>query len=76
MNQTAHAEFVSYQELIANVLDAIGAAGVLEQQRAVLIKPNLINASPFPITTAPACVKAIIEYVQSCSRAEIVIGEV
>lgn len=75
MNQIARVEFVSYRESIAEVLDAIGAARVLERQSAVLIKPNLINASSFPITTAPQCVDAIIEYVRSRSRATIVIGE-
>jgi len=71
----AETEFVSYRESVPEVLDAIGARDVLEGQTAVLIKPNLINASPFPITTAPECIEAVIEYVRSCSEAEIVIGE-
>ena len=75
MNDIAQIEFVSYRESIPKVLDAIGAAGVLKKQPAVLIKPNLVNASPFPVTTAPECVEAVIEYVRSCSQAEIVIGE-
>ena len=75
MHDIAQIEFVSYRESIPKAFDAIGAAAVLEQQTAVLIKPNLVNASPFPITTAPQCVEAIIEYVRSCSRAVIVIGE-
>jgi uncharacterized protein (DUF362 family) len=75
MNGVAEIEFTSYRESVAEVLDAIGAAEVLRGQTAVLVKPNLINASPFPITTAPECVGAVIEYVRSCSEAEIVIGE-
>ena len=75
MDHAAQIEFVSYRESIPRILDSIGAGAVLESQTAVLIKPNLINASPFPITTAPACVEAIIEYVRANSRAEIVIGE-
>lgn len=71
----AEVEFVSYRESVPRVLDAIGARDVLERQTAVLIKPNLINASPFPITTAPECVEAVIEYVRSCSGAEIVVGD-
>ncbi len=75
MNPVVEVEFVSYQESVPEVLDAAGAAEALRQQRAVLVKPNLINASPFPITTAPACVEAVIQYIRSCSEATIVIGE-
>ena len=75
MNEIAQIEFVSYGESIPKVLDAINAGGILKQQAAVLIKPNLVNSSPFPITTAPECVEAIIGYVRSCSQASIVIGE-
>jgi uncharacterized protein (DUF362 family) len=75
MNGVAQIEFVSYRESIPKAFDAIAAADVLKRQTAVLIKPNLVNASPFPITTAPECVEAIIEYVRSSSQAAIVIGE-
>ncbi|NQU25683.1 MAG: DUF362 domain-containing protein [Candidatus Nealsonbacteria bacterium] len=75
MNDTTLIEFVSYDESVPEVLDAIGAAEVLGRQTAVLIKPNLVNDSPFPITTPPECVEAVIRYVRSCSQAEIVIGE-
>lgn len=75
MNELAEIEFVSYPESVPKALDTIGAAEVLKKQTGVLIKPNLINASPFPITTAPECIEAVIEYVRSCSEAEIVIGE-
>ena len=71
----AEIDFTSYGESVPKALDAVGAAEVLEGQTAVLIKPNLINASPFPITTAPECVEAVIEYVRSCSEAAIVVGE-
>ena len=71
----AQIEFDSYAESVAAVLDAVGAAEVLKRQTAVLIKPNLVNASPLPITTPPECVEAVIEYVRACSQAEIVVGE-
>ena len=75
MNDLAEIEFVSYRESVPKALDIIGAGEVLKEQTAVLIKPNLINASPFPITTAPECIEAVIEYVRSCSEAGIVVGE-
>jgi len=75
MNDVAEIEFTSYAESVPEVLDAIGARAVLEEQTAVLIKPNLVNDSPFPITTAPQCVEAVIEYVRCYSKARIVVGE-
>lgn len=68
-------DFTSYQESVAKALDKIGAGKTLEKQRAILIKPNLINASPHPVTTPAECCEAIIEYIRSCSDAEIVIAE-
>lgn len=68
-------EFESYGQSVPEVFDAVGAAEILKEQTTVLIKPNLVNASPFPITTAPECVEAVIEYVRGCSKAEIVVGE-
>jgi len=75
VNNVVQIEFVSYAESVSKALDAIGAGEVLGKQTAILIKPNLVNASPFPITTAPECVEAVIRYVRSCSQAAIVIGE-
>ena len=68
-------EFESYNVSVAKALDAAGAAEVLARQSAVMIKPNLVNASPFPITTAPECVAAIVQYVRANSDAKVVIGE-
>jgi uncharacterized protein (DUF362 family) len=67
--------FETYQKSVAEALDAIEAHKQIAVQSRVLIKPNLINASPHPITTSPACCEAIIEYVRSCSDARIVIAE-
>jgi uncharacterized protein (DUF362 family) len=68
-------EFVDYAESIPAALDAIGADRILARQPAVMIKPNLVNAAPFPVTTAVACCAAIVDYVQACSSAKIVIAE-
>ncbi len=68
-------EFESYEKTIPEAFDAVGAGEILRKQTAVLIKPNLVNPSPFPITTAPECVEAVVEYVRARSSAEILIGE-
>jgi uncharacterized protein (DUF362 family) len=75
VNDVAEIEFRSYPKSVPEALDAIGAGKVLKEQTAILIKPNLVNGSPFPVTTPPECVEAIIEYVRACSEAVIVIGE-
>jgi len=71
----AEIEFASYAESAPAALEAVAAADVLREQTAVLIKPNLINTSAFPITTPAECVEAVIEYVRSCCEATIVVGE-
>lgn len=68
-------DFTSYKKTINSALDAINAHDHLASQTAILIKPNLINSSPHPITTSPACCEAIIEYIQKYSKAQIVIAE-
>jgi uncharacterized protein (DUF362 family) len=68
-------DFTTYAESAAAALDAVGAAEVLSRQTKILIKPNLINASPHPVTTPPDCCEAIVRYIRSYSDAEIVIGE-
>jgi len=71
----ATVNFTSYKKSINGALDAINAPEQLALQTAILIKPNLINRSPHPITTSPECCEAVIEYIQKNSKAEIVIAE-
>jgi uncharacterized protein (DUF362 family) len=68
-------EFRSYGESVKEALDSIGAAEVLKALKAVMVKPNLTQASPFPITTPVAICEAIVAYVRACSGAEVVIAE-
>ncbi|BBD07314.1 uncharacterized protein DFE_0588 [Desulfovibrio ferrophilus] len=67
--------FESYATSVPRVLDACGAHKVLAEQQRVLIKPNLVNASPPPVTTPVECVEAVIDYVRAHSDAEIVVAE-
>lgn len=68
-------EFRSYQESIPKILDQLNAAKIFKEQKSILLKPNLVNTSFFPITTSPEFCKPIIEYIKSCSNADIIIGE-
>lgn len=67
--------FTSYADSIKKALTGIKAEENFSQATTILLKPNLINKSPHPITTPPACCEAIIESIRSCSQAEIIIGE-
>jgi uncharacterized protein (DUF362 family) len=67
--------FEDYDISVRRVLDRIGAAPVFARQKAILIKPNLINASPPPVTTPAACAAALVRYIRACSGAAIAIGE-
>jgi uncharacterized protein (DUF362 family) len=68
-------EFESYERSVTAALDALDAGRKLKNRSGVLIKPNLINASPHPITTPAACCEAIVKYVQACCNVPIVIAE-
>lgn len=72
---TATVDFTSYSQSITAALDEIDAKKILSDQSAILIKPNLVNASPHPVTTHSKCCEAVVEYVRSCSKADIVIAE-
>lgn len=67
--------FTDHHTSIFQALDAIGARKTLSRQKCILIKPNLVNASQPPITTPPECCAALIDYVRSCSSAEMIIAE-
>ncbi|MCP3950621.1 MAG: DUF362 domain-containing protein [Desulfobacterales bacterium] len=68
-------EFESYEKSVTAALDALDVRERIKAPSGVLIKPNLINDSPPPITTPAACCEAIVNYVQACSDTPIVIAE-
>lgn len=73
---TAIVDFIDYEVSAAEAFGRIGADSVLSSRDAVLIKPNLVTSSPFPVTTPPRCCGAIIDYVRACNpRAQVVIAE-
>ena len=68
-------EFSSYAETVPELMTSIGAAEILARQTRILIKPNLVNDMPPPVTTPVALVEAMVEYLQQVSQAEIMIAE-
>lgn len=52
-----------------------GAAELLIDGRPVMLKPNLINDSPHPVTTPPEFCEAVIAFVRKHTDASIMIAE-
>ncbi|WP_291319200.1 DUF362 domain-containing protein [Desulfonatronospira sp.] len=67
--------FAGYPATLAACLDEIGADMVFRRRRLIWIKPNLVNDSPFPVTSDPEMIRALVEYVRENSRARIIIAE-
>ena len=60
---------------VTSLLDAAELDKKIIDQSVILIKPNLVEALPPPITTPVALVKNLILYLRKHSQAEILIGE-
>jgi uncharacterized protein (DUF362 family) len=75
MSQVASVKFIDYSRSIAKALDLLGAREKLPQEGLIIIKPNLTNSSPPPVTTSVAAVEAVYNYCRAHTKAEIAIGE-
>jgi len=68
--------FVSWQESLAQLLTASNLAAHLPgPEGTILIKPNLVEALPPPITTPVALVAALVAWLREQTTARIIIGE-
>lgn len=68
--------FADYEHSVFALLDRVGAGPVLAGHDRIMLKPNLVNASPFPVTTPPALCEAVVRYVRSYAPgAEVTIAE-
>lgn len=68
-------DFYSYEKSVKDLMELLGAAHVLRSQKRIVIKPNLVNTSPPPVTTPVELVAAIIDYIKKISDAKILIAE-
>lgn len=75
MSRVAKVKFVDYKSSIAKALDLIGASPRLPREGLIIIKPNLTNSSPPPVTTSVSAVEAVYNYCKAHTKAEIAIGE-
>ena len=75
MSRVAKIRFTDYHRSIADALDSIGAADRLPREGLIIIKPNLTNSSPPPVTTSVEAAEAVYNYCKAHTEAEIAIGE-
>ncbi len=75
MGLVAKVKFTDYRSSIAKALDLVGAAEHLPQQGLIIIKPNLTNSSPPPVTTSVDAAEAVYDYCEARTKAEIAIGD-
>ncbi|MEZ4485175.1 MAG: DUF362 domain-containing protein [Syntrophotaleaceae bacterium] len=68
-------DFISYDQAVPALLEAIGAPAVLGRQARILIKPNLVNASPPPVTLPVEACAALVRCCRQWSQAKIIIAE-
>lgn len=68
-------QFSDYATTLPRLLDGIGAPEILARQTRIIIKPNLVNDSPHPVTTSPACVAALVRYLRRHTEARLIIAE-
>ncbi len=64
MKSFARIPFDSYERSVPEALDAVQAGVALKDRELIIVKPNLVNASPFPVTSHPDCCAAILAYVR------------
>jgi uncharacterized protein (DUF362 family) len=69
------ADPAGYAAAVAAALDDIDATSFFAAQERVLLKPNLVNATPFPVTTPAALVRAVLRYARDAGAGEVVVAE-
>lgn len=68
--------FTNYFDSVKQALIEIGAEKTLENEQKIMLKPNLVQATPPPVTTPVECTGAIIDIIREFNpSAEIVIAE-
>ncbi|PLX80581.1 MAG: hypothetical protein C0615_00660 [Desulfuromonas sp.] len=76
MTAPCHIEqFESSKESVSRALANAGAFAILKQQSQILIKPNLINTSPPPITFPVTLMESLVKAIRQESNARLIIAE-
>jgi len=75
MSKVVKVKFADYRTSISRALDLAGAGIRLPKQGLIIIKPNLTNSSPPPVTTNVEAAEAVYIYCKAHTNAKIAIGE-
>lgn len=75
MSDVAVIPHVEYDISVRKAFETADGPQVVRGHESILLKPNLVNDSPFPITTHPDFVAAVIETVREHTDATIVVAE-
>ncbi|MBN2593338.1 MAG: DUF362 domain-containing protein, partial [Sedimentisphaerales bacterium] len=75
MSKVVKIKFIDYRTSISRALDLAGAGARLPKQGLIIIKPNLTNSSPPPVTTSVEAAEAVYIYCKAHTNATIAIGE-
>ena len=75
MSKVVKVNFVDYRTSITRALDLAGAGARLPKQGLIIIKPNLTNSSPPPVTTSVEATEAVFNYCKAHTKTKIAIGE-
>ncbi len=65
--------FTDYRSTIVNVCDKFSTE--LKQQKRIVIKPNLVNETPPPVTTPVKICESIVLWLREHAEAEVIIAE-
>ncbi len=68
-------KFTSYQDSLQACLDGISAGSVIKKRKLIIIKPNLVNSTPFPVTTSPDMISALVGYIRKYSKARLIVAD-
>ena len=75
-NTVFTSRFSTWQETIPPLLDAADLCSRLAGVKRIIIKPNLVEPQPPPITTPVEMVAVLVDYLgRECPGLDIVIGE-
>lgn len=75
MTTVAVIEHTTYRESVRAAFEAAGGPDVVAGQKAILLKPNLVTATPFPVTTHPDFTAEVVEAILAHTNAPIVVAE-
>lgn len=67
-------KFVEYSD-VQKLLTKMGASKRFSKKQKIVIKPNLVSGSPYPVTSDPKFVEQILDYAIKNSKAKIMIAE-